>query len=192
MIEELVKILGRIYSRMDDEVTNNIINGQCSHCGQCCGMFIPFTNKEIKEIKRYVKKHNIKPVTDRETPNGFEARCCFYDKVNKKCNIYPVRPYVCRDFMCNHKDWRQRRDRYELLGSYNSSLKTTKLASFDDLIYEDYFTLLRFIVGLVAGKKGNIDSKDLLNAIKYFHREDLLAYIKAETEDGKILRGKEL
>lgn len=162
---------------MDKEVQNMTINNQCSHCGQCCGMFIPFTNKEIEEIKKYVKKHNIKPVTDRETPNGFEARCCFYDKVNRKCNIYPVRPYVCKDFMCNHKDWKKRRDQYELAGDYNSSLKYSKLASFDDLIYEDYFTIIRFIVGLTAGKDG-LNSDRFLKAINYFHREDLLDYLE--------------
>lgn len=172
---------------MDKEVQNMTINNQCSHCGQCCGMFIPFTNKEIKEIKKYVKKHHIKPITDRETPNGFEARCCFYDKVNKKCNIYPVRPYVCRDFMCNHDDWKQRRDKYELLGSYNSSLKPTKLAAFDDLIYEDYSIIIRFIVGLTS-KNGKIDYEDFIKAIKYFDREDLLQYMKIYGKNGEILK----
>lgn len=178
---------------MEKEIQDMTINNKCSHCGQCCGMFIPFTDREIEIIKQYVKEHNIKQVTDRETPNGFEGRCCFYDKVNKKCNIYPVRPYVCQDFMCNHKDWRQRRNNYELYGDYNSSLKrkATKLAAFDDLIYEDYYPIIRFIIGLTADNNG-LDSNKFLDALKFFNREDLLKYIKATNVDGKEVKGTDL
>lgn len=177
---------------LEDGIINNTINDKCSHCGQCCGMFIPYTNKEIEIIKQYVKEHNIQPVKDRETSNGFEARCCFYDKINRKCNIYPVRPYVCKDFMCNNKDWKKRRDKYELLGDYNSSLKNTKLASFDDLIYGDYYIIIRFILGLIANKDGKIDDKDFLRAIKHFQREDLLDYMKITLENGEEVEGKDL
>lgn len=178
---------------MEKDLQNMTINDKCSHCGQCCGMFIPFTKLEIKVIKQYVKEFNIKPVTDRETPSGFEGRCCFYDKINKKCNIYPVRPLVCQDFMCNHKDWKKRRDKYEKYGDYNSSLKksASTLAAFDDLIYEDYYPIIRFIIGLTASNN-YIDSDKFLEAIKYFHREDLLKYIKAINENGEEVKGEDL
>ena len=34
-------------------------DGKCSGCGQCCSNYLPISSKEIKEIKRYVKKHHI-------------------------------------------------------------------------------------------------------------------------------------
>ena len=176
----------------DGNIINNTINNSCSKCGMCCGMFIPFTDKEIAKIKKYVKKYNIKQVEDRETENGFEARCCFYDVKNKKCNIYSVRPYVCKDFICNRKDWKRQRNKYELIGDYNSTLKITKLASFDDLIYKDYRTLLRFIIGLVADENGQVDDKKFIKAIHHFHREDLLDIITLTTEDGKKVEGRDL
>ena len=47
-------------------VSNISNNDKCSRCGQCCGMFIPFTKKEIEVIKQYVEKYNIKQVNDRD------------------------------------------------------------------------------------------------------------------------------
>ena len=99
-------------------------NGECSRCGSCCGLFIPFTDEELNLIKYYVKVNNIKPTNNRIiNGNQLIAQCCFYDKENKKCNIYSVRPFVCKDFMCNHKDWKERRDMYEKRTKYNSSLR---------------------------------------------------------------------
>ena len=178
----------------ENKVRNMTINNECSRCGECCGIFIPFTNREIKEIRKYVKKYHIKPVTDRETINGFEARCCFYDKVNKKCNIYPVRPFVCKDFMCNHIDWKERRDKYEKIGSYNSSLKieTNPLATFDDLIYKDYSVILRFVLNLSLDENSKCDSEKLIKNLKRIHREDILEYIVCYLENNEKIEGKDL
>jgi hypothetical protein len=35
-------------------------NGECVKCGNCCTNFLPMSDKEIKVIKRYIKKHKIK------------------------------------------------------------------------------------------------------------------------------------
>lgn len=34
-------------------------DGKCSGCGRCCSNYLPISSKEIKEIKRYIKKHHI-------------------------------------------------------------------------------------------------------------------------------------
>lgn len=99
---------------INKDITNNMCNHQCSKCGECCGIFIPVTERELSKIKDFVRENNIEPATDRYTDeNGFEGRCCFYDTQLKKCKIYPVRPYVCKDFRCDRKDWRKYRDKYD-------------------------------------------------------------------------------
>ena len=60
------------------------INGKCSCCGDCCGNRLPMNQEEINTIQKYIKKHIIKPT----------IRVL-------KCKIYPLRPQICREFICN-------------------------------------------------------------------------------------------
>lgn len=77
--------------------------GQCSNCGACCSDFLPISEGEVKEIKRYVAKHGIKE--HRHTPPTMEPvqdfTCPFRNELERKCDIYPVRPAICRDFRCD-------------------------------------------------------------------------------------------
>lgn len=176
-----------------DNLTNNTDKlGNCSKCGQCCGLFIPITKQEVKLIKEYVTEHNIKPV-NRETSKGFEAHCCFLDKDNHKCLIYEVRPYVCRNFICSRKDWKTYREKYDKLGEYNSTINNRTLAAFDDLIYQDYNPIIRYLLNIVyQTTKGKVDSKDIVKTFKYFNRLDLLHYISAEDENGNKINGEDM
>lgn len=80
-------------------------NGTCSQCGECCSNLLPMTTKEIKEIRRYIKKHHIKeqrhflptaaPMIDATCPFLMNGR------KTEKCAIYPVRPMICRCFICS-------------------------------------------------------------------------------------------
>ena len=84
-------------------MTNNCFecNGQCSRCGECCTPMLPLTLDEIKTIKEYIKEHNIKM----ENPvrgNNVYVRCPFYNIDEKKCNIYEVRPEVCKAYRCSY------------------------------------------------------------------------------------------
>lgn len=88
----------------NDNIKDMTKEGKCSRCGECCGLFIPFTKKELKVIKEYVNKNNIKPMFRYNTAIGsFDARCPFYNSIQHKCNIYEVRPHVCKDFICSRK-----------------------------------------------------------------------------------------
>ena len=81
-------------------------NGKCSQCGNCCSKYLPVTQHEINTIKQYIKNHNIG-----KAPHGlailknptFDLCCPFLDMTKKKnkCSIYPVRPQICREFICN-------------------------------------------------------------------------------------------
>lgn len=83
-------------------------DGKCSECGQCCSNLLPMSEKEVAEIRRYIKKHRIRerkhsypaPLAN---PPEMDLTCPFLDesKENNKCVIYPVRPEICRIFICN-------------------------------------------------------------------------------------------
>lgn len=82
-------------------------NGKCTQCGACCSNYLPMTQKEIDEIHRFVKKHEIKefkhlfPVSEA----SLDMTCPFLDdaKQKEKCRIYPVRPEICKQFICSKK-----------------------------------------------------------------------------------------
>jgi len=172
------------------EIKDMTCNGKCSRCGECCGLFIPFTDKELNIIKQYVKEHNIQP-TQRVVENGFIAKCCFYE--NGKCNIYEVRPYVCRDFICSRKNWKQKRDLYEKHGKYNSTLNKPIMATFDDKVYNNYEPIIRYILGIISQyNNGEIDHRVLIAYIKSMNRLDLLNYFSAYDENGKKYDGTAL
>lgn len=72
-------------------------DGKCSGCGQCCSNYLPISSKEIKEIKRYVKKHHItEQKHNYPSVVAFDLTCPFLDdsKEKEKCLIYPVRPEI--------------------------------------------------------------------------------------------------
>lgn len=82
-------------------------DGKCTGCGECCSNVLSLTTKEIKEIKRYVAKHHIQQVkhTNVIATKALDMTCPFLDisKSKDKCLIYPVRPKICRDFICDPK-----------------------------------------------------------------------------------------
>ena len=85
----------------DCEVTDFTENGKCSSCGQCCSNLLPLSDVEVKRIKAYIKKHNIKEQRH-NVMVGVDMTCPFRDDLNKKCLIYESRPEICKQFMCNH------------------------------------------------------------------------------------------
>lgn len=76
---------------------NFTVNGECSNCGSCCGNILPLSDKEVKRIKTYVKKHRIKAYNN--IPNIMNQQlvdmtCPFRDNDKKICTIYDARPWV--------------------------------------------------------------------------------------------------
>lgn len=81
-------------------------NGKCVGCGNCCSNLLPLTDKEIRDIKKYVEKHHIKKQEHRLfvlAHDQVDMVCPFLDdsKTTNKCTIYEVRPFICRDFICS-------------------------------------------------------------------------------------------
>ena len=102
----MVVTLDEVRRNMNDGVYDYTKYGECVGCGQCCTSLLPVSHKELKEIKRYVKKHNIKPcdhttgVPLMKKPD-FDLTCPFRDNNERKCTIYKIRPQICRSFKCD-------------------------------------------------------------------------------------------
>lgn len=166
---------------MENNICDKTKNGKCSECGGCCTIFLPVTKKEVEIIKKYVKEHDIKPI-ERQTLIGYNMTCMFLDQETKKCKIYPVRPYVCKDFLCNHKDWKERRELYSKRADYN---KTTNglpdnMTTFDDLIFDDPRPMLIYLTDFVkkSCKNSDNESEMLLEILNAVGRKDIAGHIE--------------
>ncbi|WP_295236926.1 YkgJ family cysteine cluster protein [Veillonella sp.] len=85
------------YIRREKSVTDFTVNGKCSGCGECCADLLPLTNKDVKRIRQYVKRHKIKA---RAAQADIDMICPFLNMSNK-CMVYPVRPLICKLFKCD-------------------------------------------------------------------------------------------
>lgn len=104
----MIGTLEDIRRDMEHGVYDFTKDGKCSGCGQCCSNMLPMSEKEAEDIRRYIKKHNIKeqkhsypaPLAH---PPEMDLTCPFLDesKEKDKCLIYEKRPEICRVFICN-------------------------------------------------------------------------------------------
>ena len=85
---------------MKNGVFNFTDNGKCTCCGNCCTALLPVTKEELKTIKRYIKRKHIRPVVHYGKAS-IDLTCPFRNDAEKKCNVYEVRPAICRDFKCD-------------------------------------------------------------------------------------------
>ena len=85
-------------------MNGNVEKRKCSKCGKCCANILLLTSSEITNIQKFIRKNNIKPVnrnsivflSDKEYVN-----CCPFLSKEMLCNIYSVRPQICREFECS-------------------------------------------------------------------------------------------
>lgn len=99
--------LEQIQEEINNGTYNLTKNGKCTGCGSCCSNLLTMTNKEVETIRKYIKNHNIKEhkkVFPLAEPS-LDLTCPFLNdsKPNEKCEIYEVRPRICRDFICDVK-----------------------------------------------------------------------------------------
>jgi hypothetical protein len=74
------------------EIYKSIPKSKCpDDCGKCCGILFP-SLAEIRNVSDYCKQHNIE-YKDFHMINGLD---CPYLTEDKKCLIYPARPFLCR------------------------------------------------------------------------------------------------
>lgn len=79
------------------DLTDFTKGGQCSNCGQCCSDILHLSKEEIKRIDNYLKEHKV--IQHNIGKNNIN--CPFRNEAFKKCDIYEVRPEICKVFKCN-------------------------------------------------------------------------------------------
>lgn len=115
------KWLSEAIKDMKNGTYDMTIDGKCSQCGACCSRCLPLSSKEIITIKQYIKAHNIKPYRHLfpVSKEAYDLTCPFMDdsKLKEKCRIYPVRPEICRQFICkgDKKPFKMKATRYEVI-----------------------------------------------------------------------------
>jgi len=108
----------------DDMIVNKCCDHQCSCCGSCCAEFLPLTRKEVFKIIDYLAEHKEIKCShsidkDKKNVYGF---CPFLNEHTNRCNIYPIRPFVCRNFKCDKdiKTLKAERIEYAKRADYNA------------------------------------------------------------------------
>ena len=96
-----------------EQYSNHCVNGKCSNCGECCADLLPVTPEEIRRIKAYVEKHHIKERKDAPffDPNATDLTCPLRNNKENRCEVYPVRPLICREFICTKSLQQAKHDR---------------------------------------------------------------------------------
>ena len=112
------------------------INGKCSRCGGCCLANPPITLQEYYTIKDYIAKKKPLYLLQKPYNNSMRFDCCFH--VNGGCTIYPVRPAVCRNFLCSHTPEVEHKDKlfYDKRADINGNHYNRFIPM--DLLFYDY------------------------------------------------------
>lgn len=101
---------------------NKCIDGKCSSCGECCTDLLPLNEAEVKRLKAYAERHNLKE--NRHNlfwdKNATDLTCPFRNNDLKICEVYPVRPVICREFICAKPLEQAKKDRNSVLSQSRS------------------------------------------------------------------------
>ena len=92
---------------------NHCVDGRCSDCGECCSDLLPLTVEEVRRLKAYAQKHGLKEHTQAPffDPGAIDLTCPFRNQIEGKCDVYEVRPKICRSFICSKSREQARHDR---------------------------------------------------------------------------------
>lgn len=123
-----------------NNITNFSINNKCSRCMQCCTDFIPLTRSDIIRIKKYMKTHHVERNIATDEKGNYIVLCPFISE--KGCQIYPVRPKICRGFCCwhNEHDNLQNKEacyKIAIINGDNTPYKSLHAVFFDDEEYNN-------------------------------------------------------
>lgn len=69
----------------------------CVGCGHCCGRVLPADERDVAALKRYARRHGVKPtVPNLVGVTGYEQACAWLDPATRLCRVWSARPKVCR------------------------------------------------------------------------------------------------
>lgn len=98
-----------IFLKTPETLSSNVVNlcnpdGTCSRCGNCCSDLIPLLPSDIKRIRCHLKTHPMEPVLhgyhEAQTEYLVDLMCPFLNDETHACDIYDVRPAICRTYLC--------------------------------------------------------------------------------------------
>lgn len=144
------------------QVQNNTINGKCSNCGECCTEYIPLTANEVSTIRIYLKNHPEIKEQEHVYGNTIHVLCPFRDQVQKRCNIYPVRPAICRLFVCNQTEDILKKNRAMCIAAalYNN-FNSTSIVTLHTL----FFGNIQWELKVLRGTIEPIDETDFIKKL---------------------------
>lgn len=105
---EQKKVIEYLDHLKNDTVTN-MQNPTCIACNECCSLFVGLTKEEYQTILAFVQSKEGKSIYQRAKnkvkryyrKGTLYGLCPFTDDTTKKCAIYAIRPFICRDFHCS-------------------------------------------------------------------------------------------
>lgn len=92
-----------------NEITD-MHNPKCVNCNECCTVTAIITQEEFDNIKRYLNdnakgrklyKQAIETIMKYKEQGIIYLMCPFSNETTKRCEIYFIRPSVCREFHCD-------------------------------------------------------------------------------------------
>lgn len=105
-----------------ERYVNKCIDDKCSSCGECCTDLLPLNDAEVKRIKSYAERHNLKE--NRHNlfwdKNATDLTCPFRNNKLNICEVYPVRPVICREFICSKSLEQAKADRDSVISQSRS------------------------------------------------------------------------
>lgn len=76
----------------------------CKNCGNCCANILMLSKEEVSNIKGYITKNNIELINRNHVGLKEDVNICPFLSKDNRCNIYEVRPSICRSYNCNKKE----------------------------------------------------------------------------------------
>jgi Fe-S-cluster containining protein len=88
--------------------TCKCVNGKCSNCGECCTDMLPVSERELQRIRQYAAKRKLSEHHSAPTlviqKSFVDLSCPFRNPMTRRCDIYDVRPEICRAFVCTKSE----------------------------------------------------------------------------------------
>lgn len=103
----------------EDLYAHHCVDGKCSGCGDCCTDLLPLTDAELERLKKYANDHGLKEHRHNLfwDKKAIDLTCPFRNNETKQCDVYAVRPQICREFICSKHIDTAKKDRDSLSAS---------------------------------------------------------------------------
>lgn len=80
----------------------DLYTGDCRGCGECCSRILPLSERDIRRVRTYARKHKVAQRPERGNPTRGEVdMVCPYLTDGGLCSIYHARPDICRAYRCD-------------------------------------------------------------------------------------------